>query len=159
MLRNFIALGATFIYTISSVQFANACTYSEISHDFPKTTDGKTLWKFRSDCSLKEIDSLMLSWANENGYHAHEKKHTDKVLWYQRGTGTLTLPIVVKIEPLTENIYSLEAFLFAHPVNRGFVFGDYTKINSGGFRAVALRAVARKQIFPLIQSLNLTQPD
>lgn len=135
------------------------CASSEISHSFPKTTDGITSWKFKSNCTLQELDTVLATWATANGYHPHEKKHTNTVLWYQRGKGLTTLPIVVKVEPIVDNIYSLEAFLFAHPVNRGLIFSSYTKINSGGFRGVALRKIARKQVYPLIETLNLTQPD
>jgi hypothetical protein len=135
------------------------CTNQEVSHTFPDTTDGKTSWVFKSDCSTSQLDAIMATWAKDNGYHPHEKKHDGQTLWYQRGTGTATLPFVVVMAPVTEGTYTLDAFLFAHAINRGILFGQYTKINSGGFRGVALRAIARKQINPLVTTLGLTPAD
>jgi hypothetical protein len=132
------------------------CINQEIKHNFPTTTDGKTSWVFKSSCTTSELDAVLLEWSLANGYHPHEKKHDGNILWYQRGTGTLTLPIVVRLEPIADNIYTLDAFLFTHPINRNILYNEHMKINSGGYRGVALRAIARKQINPLIEKMNLT---
>ncbi len=84
----------------------------------------------------------------------------------------MTLPMVVTLQPIVEQstlltgtnkLYRLQAFIYANAFNSTVgtlgLFRTYTKINSGGVRGIVLRAIARKQITPLIQSLNLTQPD
>lgn len=162
-MRKLLTLIALAAFT-GGVGYAQDCQFQEVSHDFPKGTNGKTNWVFTSNCNLAEIEPLLSQWGKENGYTPHSSKNTSERLWYQRGTGTLTLPIAVTLEPIQTppeegNKFSLSAFLFSNGFNQVANLGIYKQfmpINGGGFKAVALRLAARKQINPLVEALKLT---
>jgi len=147
---------------LSNSTDAKACNNKETSYINPQSTNQPTTWRFTSDCDIKGIKESLLQWSLDNGYSLHSRKTTSSTLWFQRGTGTLTYPMVLKIEATSPNQYQAEAFLFGNTFNRIMALGIYsqkTKINTGGVKGVVLRAIARKQIQPAIHILGLSPID
>lgn len=104
--------------------------------------------------SATDIWPVVEKWAGENGYKQKEASGPEKL--YQKGSGLLIAPMMLKIR--SENqATTLEAWIRANLFVRimsFFILPAEMGIESGGFRAVIPRNIARGAVNKLLAQLG-----
>ena len=94
------------------------------------------------------------SWAKQNGYNRKEGDDTRRL--YQKGTGFLVAPMMLEVRKQGDQAH-LEAWarfnLFVR-ITSFFMLPDEMGIESGGFRAVVPRNIARGAVNKLLPQLG-----
>ena len=107
----------------------------------------RTIRDFTTDTNLW---SIVDAWAQQSGYRLKESLPTSRL--YQRGHGFLTAPMMLSISQ-TGNQVHLEAWIHANLLARLmalFLLPAEMGIESGGFRAVVPRNIARGAVNQLL---------
>ena len=103
-----------------------------------------------------EIWSVVDKWASENGYRQKESSGAERT--YQKGVGFLVAPMMLKIRRNNSDA-TLEAWIRTNQFVRLmtlFILPSEMGIDSGGFRGVIPRSVARKAVNKLLSRLEQT---
>jgi hypothetical protein len=103
-----------------------------------------------------EIWPVIDKWANENGYKQKESVGPERL--YQKGTGFLVAPMMLKIRQENQET-NLEAWIRSNTLVRLmslFILPAEMGIESGGFKAVIPRNMARKAVNTLLTQLGQT---
>lgn len=101
-----------------------------------------------------DIWHIVQKWALENRYKERESFTNGKL--YQKGTGFLVAPMMLKIEQIGSSV-SLEAWVRANIFVRAmslFILPSEMEIGPGGFRGAAPRSIARKAVNKLLVLLG-----
>jgi len=104
--------------------------------------------------SVQDIQKIVEDWAQQHGYKFQEME--DDMRLYQRGSGFWTAPMRLAFIQNGEHVH-LEAYVYAPLFNRlmaFFLVPKETHIESGGFVASVPRAMARKDVNALLESLG-----
>lgn len=104
-----------------------------------------------------DLWSIVDSWAAQNGYNQKQGDAARRL--YQKGTGFLVAPMMLELRHDAGQVH-LEAWtrfnLFAR-LGSFFILPDEMGIESGGFRAVVPRNIARGAVNKLLPQLG--QPE
>ena len=101
-----------------------------------------------------DVWAVIEKWAGENGYR--QKGSAGQERLYQKGTGFLVAPMMLKVRSEDQEI-SIEAWIRANLFVRIFslfILPPEMGIESGGFRAVLPRNIARKAVNALLAQLG-----
>lgn len=104
-----------------------------------------------------DIWPIVDQWAQLNGYKLKISNGEDRT--YQKGTGFLVAPMMLRIVKEGENI-TLEAWAYANIVVRImalFMIPEEMHINPGGFRMSIPRKIARDAVNKLLKTIG--QPE
>lgn len=104
--------------------------------------------------TVQDIQKVVEDWAQQHGYKFQEMEGDMRL--YQRGSGFWTAPMRLAFRQTGEHVH-MEANVFAPMLNRLmalFLVPKEAHIESGGFVASVPRAMARKDINVLLESLN-----
>ena len=108
----------------------------------------------RDFSAKEEIWPVVEGWAKETGYRLRESEQSQRL--YQKGHGILVAPMMLKISQTEEKVH-LEAWIRAGLFVRLmalFIIPSEMGIESGGFRGVAPRRIARKAVNKLLERLG-----
>jgi len=111
----------------------------------------RTTFRFNS---TDDIWPIVEKWANENGYNQKESMKNERV--YQKGTGFLVAPMMLKVRQENQETI-IEAWIRANIIVRlmsFFILPSEMGIESGGFRGVLPRKIARKAVNTLLAQLG-----
>jgi hypothetical protein len=106
--------------------------------------------------STGDIWPVVEKWANEKGYK--QKKSVGQERLYQKGVGFLVAPMMLKISHEDQET-NIEAWIRANILVRlmsFFILPAEMGIESGGFRGVVPRNIARKAVNTLLAQLGQT---
>lgn len=104
--------------------------------------------------TVQDIQKVFEDWAQQHGYKFQEMEGDMSL--YQRGSGFWTAPMRLAYRQTGEHVH-MEAYVYAPFFNRLMAFFLVPKeshIESGGFVASVPRALARKDINALLESLG-----
>lgn len=104
--------------------------------------------------TVQDIQKVVDDWAQQHGYKFQEMEGDMRL--YQRGSGFWTAPMRLSFRQTGEHVH-MEAYVFAPPLNRLmalFLVPKESFIESGGFVASVPRAMARKDVNALLESLG-----
>ena len=110
----------------------------------------RTVIKFHGD---GDISPIVVKWAAENGY---KWKGSGSEGWYQKGSGLLTAPMMLtfKNDGPDKTIESwVQVDIFTRAVTL-FILPKEMNIESGGFRLVVPRSIARTATNKLLTQLG-----
>lgn len=113
----------------------------------------KTRTKIDFD-SVQDIQKIVEDWAQQHGYKFQVMEGDMRL--YQRGSGFWTAPMRLAFSQNEEHVH-MEAYVFAPLFNRLmalFLVPKETHIESSGFVASVPRAMARKDVNALLESLG-----
>ena len=113
----------------------------------------RTIIQFNCD---GDIWSIVDKWASEHGYRQKESSGAERT--YQKGVGFLVAPMMLKIKSNNSDT-TLEAWIRANLFVRLmslFILPSEMGIESGGFKAVVPRSIARKAVNKLLNQLEQT---
>jgi len=99
---------------------------------------------------------IVEKWASENGYRQKNAQGTERT--YQKGVGFLVAPMMLKIRSENQET-TVEAWIRVNGFVRVmalFIVPSEMGIESGGFRLVAPRSIARKAVNKLLGQLGAT---
>ncbi len=102
----------------------------------------------------EEIWPVVENWAKETGFRLKESRQSRKL--YQKGHGILVAPMMLEITKTEEKVY-LEAWVmlnFFIRLSVLFMVPSEMGIESGGFRLVAPRKIARNAVNKLLSKLG-----
>ena len=111
----------------------------------------RTILTFPTPAGLNEA---LEKWAPENGFKL--KDSTDGVKTYQKGIGFLVAPMMLKVAE-SGGQTTMEAWIRAGLFVRImalFILPAEMGVESGGFRGVAPRSIARKAVNKLMSALG-----
>ena len=103
---------------------------------------------------LGDVWAVIEKWAGENGYRQKESAGPERL--YQKGTGFLVAPMMLKVRSENKEV-SIEAWIPANILARIaslFILPAEMGIESGGFKAVLPRNIARKAVNVLLGQLG-----
>jgi hypothetical protein len=103
---------------------------------------------------VEDIQKIVDDWAEQHGYKFLEMEEDMRV--YQRGKGFWTAPMRLGYRQTGERVH-MEAYVFAPLLNRLvslFLVPKECNIESGGFVASVPRAMARKDVNALLETLG-----
>ncbi|HXE75298.1 MAG TPA: hypothetical protein VNN18_06660 [Candidatus Xenobia bacterium] len=101
-----------------------------------------------------DLWAIVEKWANENGYRRKEGDDTRRL--YQKGTGFLVAPMMLELQRQGDQTH-LEAWIRCNIFTRlmsFFILPAEMGIESGGFRAVVPRNMARGAVNKLLPQLG-----
>jgi len=101
-----------------------------------------------------DIWPVVDKWAGENGYRRKEPDSTGRT--YQKGIGFLVAPMMLKVSMHNQETM-IEAWIRTNVIVRLmalFIVPAEMGIESGGFRLVAPRSIARKAVNKLLAQLG-----
>lgn len=101
-----------------------------------------------------DLLSIVEPWASENGYIAKQSTASGRL--YQKGRGFLVLPMMFSIEQVGERTV-IEIWLRANLFMRAmalFIFPAEMGIESGGFKGLIPRKIARAAVNKLLAKLR-----
>ena len=101
-----------------------------------------------------DIWPVIEKWADEHGYRQKEGMGTERL--YQKGVGFLVAPMMLKVKHENQETH-LEAWIRANLAVRLaslFILPAEMGIESGGFKAVLPRNMARKAVNALLTQLE-----
>ena len=104
--------------------------------------------------STGDIWPVVEKWANENGYRQKESVGHEKL--YQKGVGFFVAPMMLKVRHENQET-NVEAWIRANILVRFmslFILPSEMGIESGGFRGVLPRNIARKAVNMLLAQLG-----
>ena len=110
-----------------------------------------TLVRFRYD---GDIWPIVEKWARENRFRLKDAAGSDRT--YQKGIGVLVAPMMLKVGNDDQET-TLEAWIRVNKFVRMrslFILPCEMSIDSGGFRAVAPRRIARNAVNKLLNQLG-----
>ena len=102
------------------------------------------------------FDDVLAGWARETGYNLRQELDGRRV--YQKGTGMLVAPMMLEVAKNGDDV-ELTAWVrmsFFVRLMSFFILPAEMGIESGGFRAAAPRAIARKAINKLLVACGQT---
>jgi len=142
MLVRFLVIVMAFVLQINNFVFAQ----SYIIEDHKATV---------RDFSLSyNVFPVVEEWASQNKYNLIEA--TDNSRTYKRGKNVLTAPSILIISQ-NNDIVHLESYIKIHflaRLNSLFLLPGQMSLNSGGFRAVVPRKLARGNVNQLLLKLE-----
>ncbi|HQZ95809.1 MAG TPA: hypothetical protein PLP21_05790 [Pyrinomonadaceae bacterium] len=103
-----------------------------------------------------DIWPVVERWAQSEGFRLLDESGNKRR--YQKGHGLLIFPTRLEISQEDGNVH-LEAWVHGSIINRVmslFLLAEETNIDSGGFRAIIPRSIARDSVNRLM--INLAQP-
>lgn len=101
-----------------------------------------------------DVWSTANAWASENGYRQKDAQGAERT--YQKGLGLLVAPMMLRIRTEGQET-TVEAWIRVNAVIRlmaFFILPSEMGIESGGFRLVAPRSIARKAVNKLLAQLG-----
>ncbi len=104
--------------------------------------------------SAGDIWPVVNKWAGENGYKLKQSAGQERV--FQKGIGFLVAPMMLKVKQENQETI-IEAWIRANlfvRISCFFILPAEMGIESGGFRAVIPRNIARKAVNTLLAQLN-----
>ena len=104
--------------------------------------------------TVQDIQKVVEDWAQQHGYKFQEIEGDMRL--YQRGSGFWTAPMRLAFRQTGEHVH-MESYVFAPLLNRLmalFLVPKESHVESGGFVASLPRAMARKDINALLESLG-----
>ena len=111
----------------------------------------RTTFRFES---AGDIWPIVEKWANENEFSQKESRGHERL--YQKGAGFLVAPMMLKVRHENQET-NVEAWIRANIFVRLmslFILPSEMGIESGGFRGVLPRNIARKGVNMLLAQLN-----
>ena len=101
-----------------------------------------------------DVWPVVTSWASKHGYRPKRSTSSGRV--YQKGIGFLVAPMMLSVEQ-SEGTTMIEAWIRMNLFTRAmalFILPAEMKIESGGFRAVVPRTMARNAVNKLLADLG-----
>lgn len=101
-----------------------------------------------------DLWSVMGPWSREQGYRL--KRSTSSGRLYQKGRGFMVAPMMLSVEQVGDNV-KMEAWITTNLFVRLmvlFILPQEMRIESGGFRMVIPRMMARDALNKLLPQLN-----
>ncbi|NDI86844.1 hypothetical protein [Undibacterium crateris] len=143
-------IGWTHVADIALIYcFSNIATIQAISGDTGMTSRTQLQFSFTGD-----LWSVMEPWSREQGYRL--KHSTSSGRLYQKGRYFMVAPMMLSVEQVGDNV-QMEAWIRTNWFTRLMVLFTLPRemgIESGGFRMVIPRMLARDALNKLLPQLN-----